>query len=177
MENTPPPCRERSSDVGLAKPVNLADPDVAALVQQLIDAADDLAWRVQASRKLDRLSTSPAVAIDDTSHGRRPIGTMLRPRPNRRTDAQPGLYDATLDRIRRALPRCRVGESVGALFIPVSDRGAVHSLRRLRGVELAVALFDAASPPVPGNDDTDMVRASPLACSGDFLLRLAVCQG
>ena len=29
----------------LAKPVNLADPDVAALVQQLIDTADDLARR------------------------------------------------------------------------------------------------------------------------------------
>jgi hypothetical protein len=28
-----------------AKPVNLADPDVAALVQQLIDTADDLARR------------------------------------------------------------------------------------------------------------------------------------
>jgi hypothetical protein len=30
---------------------------------------------------------------------------------------------------------------------------------------------------VPGNDDTDMVRASPLARSGDLLLRLAGCQG
>jgi len=28
-----------------AKPINLADPDVAALVQQLIDTADDLARR------------------------------------------------------------------------------------------------------------------------------------
>jgi hypothetical protein len=28
-----------------AKPVNLADPDVAALVQQLVDAADDLSRR------------------------------------------------------------------------------------------------------------------------------------
>jgi hypothetical protein len=68
--------------------------------------------------------------------------------------------------------------SPGALFfIPVSDRGALHRTRRLRGVELPVALFDAASPLVPGNDDTDMVRASPLARSGDFLLRLAGCQG
>jgi hypothetical protein len=28
-----------------------------------------------------------------------------------------------------------------------------------------------------GDDDPDMVRARPLACSGDFLLRLAVCHG
>jgi hypothetical protein len=62
-------------------------------------------------------------------------------------------------------------------FIPVSDRGVFRRPGRLRDVELAVALFDAASPLVPGNDDTDMVRASPLACSGDFLLRLAVRQG
>src|ERR1700680_1546060 len=62
-------------------------------------------------------------------------------------------------------------------FIPVSDCGALHRLGRLGGVELPVALFDAASPLMPGNDDADMVRASSLACSGDFLLRLAVCQG
>ena len=55
-------------------------------------------------------------------------------------------------------------------------RGAPHRLRRLRGVELPVALFDAASPLVAGNGGTDMVRASSLACSGDFLLRLAICQ-
>jgi len=30
---------------------------------------------------------------------------------------------------------------------------------------------------VPGNDDADMVRASSLARSGDFPLRLAGCQG
>jgi hypothetical protein len=59
----------------------------------------------------------------------------------------------------------------------MSDRGALHRPRRLRGVELAVALFDAASPLVPGNDDTDTVRARPHACSGDLRLRLAVCQG
>jgi hypothetical protein len=68
-----------------------------------------------------------------------------------------------------------LSESVDTFFIPVSDRGALHRPRRLRGVELAVALFDAASPLVLGNDDTDMVRASPLARSGDFLLRLTVC--
>jgi DDE family transposase len=62
-----------------------------------------------------------------------------------------------------------------SFFIPVSERAALLRPRRLRGVELPVALFDAASPLVPGNDDADMVRASPLACSGDFLLRLAGC--
>src|SRR5690349_21171379 len=70
-----------------------------------------------------------------------------------------------------------LGVERALLFIPVSDRGALRRLRRLRGVELPVALFDAASSLVPGNDDTDMVRASPLACCGDFLLGLAVCQG
>jgi hypothetical protein len=44
--NSPSPCRERDHLVSdLAKPVNLADPDVAALVQQLTDTADDLARR------------------------------------------------------------------------------------------------------------------------------------
>jgi len=37
------------------------------------------------------------------------------------------------------------------------------------------ARSDAAGSLVPGNYDTDMVRASPLASSGDFLLRPAVC--
>ena len=68
-----------------------------------------------------------------------------------------------------------LSESAGT-FIPVSDRGVFRRPGRLRDVELAVALFDAASPLVPGNDDTDMVRASPLACGSDFLLRLAICQ-
>ena len=67
-------------------------------------------------------------------------------------------------------------ESAGGLFIPLSRRGAPHRLRRLRGVELPVALFDAACSLVPRNGATDMVRASSLACSGDFLLRLAICQ-
>jgi hypothetical protein len=44
-------------------------------------------------------------------------------------------------------------------------------------VEPPVALFDAASALVPGNRRADMVRPSALACSGDFLLRLAGCQG
>src|SRR4051812_10707975 len=61
-------------------------------------------------------------------------------------------------------------------FIPASDRGALIRPRRLCCVEFPVALFDAASPLVPGNGGADMVRASPLACRGDFPLRLAACQ-
>jgi hypothetical protein len=49
--------------------------------------------------------------------------------------------------------------------------------RRLRGVEFPVALFDAADTLVPGNGGADMIWASALACSGDFLLRLTACQG
>ena len=66
---------------------------------------------------------------------------------------------------------------IGALFIPVSDRSALLYPRRLRGIEPPVALFDAASPLVSGDGDADMVRPGPLACSGDLLLGLAVCQG
>ena len=58
-----------------------------------------------------------------------------------------------------------------------SDRRALLFPSRLCGVKLPVALLDTAGPPVPGNDNTDMVRASTFACSGDFLLRLASCQG
>src|ERR1700746_327722 len=63
------------------------------------------------------------------------------------------------------------------LFPAISDRGALLRLRRVRGVELPVAQFDAASSLVPGNDTADMVRARAAACSRDFLLRLAACQG
>ena len=64
------------------------------------------------------------------------------------------------------------------LVVPASDCcDVLLRSRRLRGVELPVALLDAASPLVPGNRGADMVRASALACSGDFLLRLAGCQG
>ena len=60
---------------------------------------------------------------------------------------------------------------------PVSDRGALLRLCRLCGVQFPVALFDTARPFVPGNDDTDVVWTSPLACGRYFLLRLASCQG
>src|SRR5260370_20601897 len=84
---------------------------------------------------------------------------------------------ATLQRRHSNQPvgpfRCRPA----LFFYPVSDHGALHGPRRLRGVELTVALFDAASPSVPRDGHTNMVRASPLARNGDFLLLLAVCHG
>jgi AraC-like ligand binding domain len=43
-------------------------------------------------------------------------------------------------------------------------------------VEFPIALFDAARPLVVGKGGADMVGASALACSSDFLLRLAGCQ-
>ena len=69
----------------------------------------------------------------------------------------------------------------GARFIPArfvlpSDRGVLLRAHRLRGVELPIALFDAAGPLVPGNRGADVVWASTFACGGNFLLRLAGCQ-
>src|SRR5262249_16121806 len=72
---------------------------------------------------------------------------------------------------------CRTAPTGGCSFILVSDRLASLRSRRLCGVELPVARLDTASPLVRGNGDPDMVRANPLACRGDFLLRLACCQG
>ena len=63
----------------------------------------------------------------------------------------------------------------GQRFIVNSDGGLLRLSRRY-GEELFIALFDAASPLVPGNGGADMVRASALACGGDFSLRPAGCQ-
>jgi hypothetical protein len=52
-------------------------------------------------------------------------------------------------------------------FIPFNiDRGALLRLRRLRGVELPVAQFDAANSLVPGNVAADMVVRH-FECNGD----------
>jgi hypothetical protein len=67
--------------------------------------------------------------------------------------------------------------SPGDLIHPGVRSRALLRPPRLRGVGLPVALFDAAGPLVPGNGGADMVGASPLTCSGNFLLRLAACQG
>ena len=81
----------------------------------------------------------------------------------------------------RFTPRVTLGQQLlglpDASCVPASDCGALLGPRRLCGVELPVALFDAASALVPGNRRADMVRASALACSGNFLLRLAGRQG
>ena len=82
------------------------------------------------------------------------------------------LLDVT--QIRRLAP---FGAEPALFDIPVSDRGGLHRLHRLRGVELPVALFDAASPLVPRKGHADMVWASAFACGGDLLLRRAGCQG
>src|SRR4029077_745752 len=62
-------------------------------------------------------------------------------------------------------------------FSMESDRGVLLRSGRLRGVELPVTLLDSAGPLVPGKGSANMVGASALACSGDFLLHLASCQG
>ena len=65
----------------------------------------------------------------------------------------------------------------GRRFLSGSERGVLLCPGRLCGVEFPVALFDAASPFVSCKDDADVVWASAFACSGDFLLRFAGCQG
>ena len=76
----------------------------------------------------------------------------------------------------RRTPAGRLGPA-GVPFIVASDCcDVLLRSRRLRGIKLPVALLDAASPLVPCNRGADMVRASPFARGGDFLLRLAGCQ-
>ena len=65
----------------------------------------------------------------------------------------------------------------GVPLILASDRRALLRSRRLCGVELPVALLDAASPLVPGNRGANMIWASPSAGGGNFRLRLSGCQG
>jgi hypothetical protein len=65
-------------------------------------------------------------------------------------------------------------ESTGAPSFPLSGGGLLLRPGRMRDVKLLNALFDTAIPLVPRNRSADMVPASALACSRDFLLRLAV---
>ena len=62
------------------------------------------------------------------------------------------------------------------LTVP-SNRCPLLRPRRVGAVQLAVALFDTASPLVAGNGGTDMVWTSPLACSSDFMLAPASGKG
>ena len=76
--------------------------------------------------------------------------------------------------VEKRAPAGHSGGARGQRFILKSD-GELLRLRRRSGVGLFVALFDAASPLVPSNGGADMVRASALACYGDFPLCLAGC--
>jgi hypothetical protein len=58
-----------------------------------------------------------------------------------------------------------------------SPGGVLRCPRRMGGVELPIALLDAARTLVPGNHEPDVIRASPFARRGDFPLRLPGCQG
>jgi hypothetical protein len=94
-----------------------------------------------------------------------------------RPPATAPIFDSTDSPIDLALPTVGDGVITGTPERQVSDRGALRRLSRLRGVELPVALFNAASPLVPGKGHANMVWASAFACGGDLLLRLAGCQG
>src|SRR5580704_16651061 len=97
----------------------------------------------------------------------------LQPGLMRRSGATQADTSATI--LEPALVGATRPPGAGALSV-VSDRGAFLRSHRVSGVELPVALFDAASPLVPGNGGTDMVRASAFACCGDFRLRSAGCK-
>ena len=66
--------------------------------------------------------------------------------------------------------------AAGSRLHVVSDRGALLGLRRLRLVELPVALLDTAGPLVAGNRRADMIRAGVVAFGSDLPLRFAVGQ-
>ena len=72
--------------------------------------------------------------------------------------------------------RSPVSRSTGSRLYPVLGRSVLLRPSRMRGVELPVTLFDAAGSLVPRKRSADMVWAGALACSGNFLLRLAGCQ-
>ena len=82
-------------------------------------------------------------------------------------------FELSVPRERKAFPRALDRFRRPALRAPWEW----DVKRRLRGVDFPVALFDAAGALVPGNGGADMIWASALACSGDFLLRLTACQG
>src|SRR5262249_12108739 len=91
---------------------------------------------------------------------------------------QLALFEAFTLRHFRATRSVLVGASLLSRPAPfvVSERGALLRFCRVHGVELTVALLDAATPLVPGKSGADMVWPGILACSGDFPLRLAGCQ-
>ena len=113
-------------------------------------AASARCWRLECLR-----------APQGCSHSRRcpdpadRAGQRVRSTSSRRRSIFPGP--------KRSLTCARIlSGRASAFFCGVRPRGAAAS-RRLHGVELPIALFDAASPFVPGNRGADMVRASALA--------------
>ena len=109
----------------------------------------------------------PKIEVADRCYGLRCRGP-----PELLTHSDPGHVTASLN--KPAYLQAPFG--VGRRLFLLSDGGALLRSRPMRSVELPVALFDAASPLVPGKGGADMVRASAPACRGDFLLRLAGCQ-
>src|SRR5215472_13564660 len=107
-----------------------------------------------------------ATAVQDPAPARqRPRVAFCRSQTGREPDA-------ILDR------RSAFRETVGAATfyrIRYSPRGVLRFC--CPGVKLTVALFYAARPLMPSDDDPDMVRASTLTGGRDFLLRFPGRQG
>jgi hypothetical protein len=123
-------------------------------------------------RRLDRAF---AIAIGQRGWKRQPEGGRG---PLARRQPRSGSYDSDEASQSRSSGLSPISEPLAAeAFCPRSDRGVLLCPGRVCGVEFPVALFDAASPFVSGKDDADVVWASAFACSGDFLLRFAGCQG
>ena len=62
---------------------------------------------------------------------------------------------------RRKQLRSRLRSETGAAPCAMLDRSRFGLLGRLRRIELAVALFDAAGPLVPGERDADWLARTP----------------
>jgi hypothetical protein len=121
--------------------------------------------------QIQKNRSAPSADIADTAPEARFVPERLAAyRPHSRWRSVKTTDLAGAARVNAAL-----GSQGGDYTISWSGRRALF--RRLYGVKLAVALLHAPSPLVAGNRDTDMVWASSFACGGDFLLRIAGCQG
>jgi hypothetical protein len=104
--------------------------------------------------------STPAPAPDRTVRG-------CSPRPGRAPDALPS-------RTRSLWSPVTVCPSAA---IQARNNSGVHQTAPTTSRRASRCALHAAGPFVPGKGGTDMIRASPLACSGDSLLGLAICQG
>jgi len=86
-----------------------------------------------------------------------PLGRHLMI-PRASQTGMPDPYCTVKTQIHRPAPL-----GVGRCSFLSSDCDALLRSSRLCGIELPIALFDAAGPLVPGNRGADMVRASALA--------------